>query len=336
MSFEINEKNARGWSRLGPRANYGMALLTLTEENNDIIATSGDLVGSSGLERMRQKYPERIINAGIAEQNLIGISAGLAREGFIPFASSFAPFVSLRASEQIRMNLGYMQGNVKVVALGSGISMEHLGNSHFGLEDIAVMRAIPGLTILSPADASEIYKTVYAAAKHKGPVYIRLTGSVPIEAVYKNDYDFKIGKAVRLTLNEGKWKPADNAPGEKSEIAIFATGAILSKALKAANLLFERNIKADVYDFHTIKPLDEKTVRDSLDKKLIVTVEEHSVIGGLGSAVSDLISEIKNKPPVLKLGLPNTFLKSGKYDWLLEQYGLTPEKIAEKIAGKIA
>ncbi|MDR2457759.1 MAG: transketolase, partial [Clostridiales Family XIII bacterium] len=273
--IEITEKQAKRWARFGSRAVFGMAIKELLSESENLYILSADMITSSGLTPAKREFPDKLIDVGIAEQNLVGIAAGMANENNTIFISTIAPFMTIRAAEQIRMNLGYMQMNVKFVGIGSGLAFGDLGNSHFCFEDVSLMRAIPGITILSPADAVEIYKVVYAAANFSGPVYIRLTGAAPSDIVYKEDYDFQIGKAVNLTPSNEKSR----------DIAIFATGSMVSPAIKAAEFLKEKNIYSEVYNFHTIKPLDEEIVKKSLDKKLIVTIEEHSVVGGLGSAV---------------------------------------------------
>lgn len=311
---KISSANARLWARMGSRGTYGAALLELADSESGVLAVSADLVTSSGLDRMAKKYPSRVINTGIAEQNMIGIAAGLANEGYTVFASSFAPFVSLRAGEQIRMNLGYMARNVKAVGLGSGVSMAHLGNSHYGLEDFAVMRSIPGITVICPADGAEIFKTVFAAAAYEYPVYIRLTGSAPSSVVYTDDYEFQIGKAI--TLREG------------GDIAVIANGSMVYESLQAAEYLSLAGISASVINMHTVKPLDTTAIDALSGVKAIITVEEHSVIGGLGSAVAEYLAPKRLKPPQLILGLPDKFGKSGEYKWLLERYGLTGEGIA--------
>ena len=280
---------------------------------------SADLGRSSGLNRFIKSYPDNYLNIGISEQNMIGVAAGLAREGFVVFTTSFAPFLSMRSCEQIRMNMGYMDANVKAVALGSGVSMSFLGNSHYGIEDASIMRSIPNLTVVSPADCGEIVKTVFAAADHEGPMYIRLTGETNNPIVYEEDYNYKIGKAI--TLREG------------SEITIFANGTMVYESLEAAKILEKVGISAAVVNMHTIKPLDtyviDKAVKSS---KLIVTVEEHSVIGGLGGAIAEYKTAFSNTPPQLLIGLPDKFGKVGEHKFLLEKYGLTANQISERIA----
>lgn len=318
--LEINPKNARLWAKMGTRAMYGQAMLSLAgSTQRDLMVLSADLGRSSGLGRFMEAHPHRFRNVGIAEQNLIGVAAGLAKEGFVVFASSFAPFIAMRASEQVRMNMGYMGLNVKSVGLGSGVAMGFLGNSHYGLEDVAVMRSIANLTVISPADCSEILKTVYAAAEFEGPVYIRLTGDSNTTFVYEEDYDFQIGKAV--TLREG------------GDLTIIAAGTMVHESLEAAKILEQQGISSCVVNMHTIKPLDT----DVLDKafassELIVTVEEHSIVGGLGAAVAEYKAGFSHMPPQLILGLPDHFGPVGEHRFLLDHYGLVGSKLAERIA----
>jgi transketolase len=316
--LEITPSNARQWSRLGSRGVFGQAILSLAESTPDLMVLSADLGNSSGLDRFRKTYPDQFVNVGIAEQNLIGVAAGMAKEQFTVFATSFAPFLAMRASEQIRMNLGYMNLPVKAVAIGSGVSMAYLGNSHYGIEDAAVMRSIPNLTVVSPADCGEIVKCVYAAAKFDGPMYIRLTGAPNNPVVYTEEYTFEIGKAI--TLREGK------------DVAIIANGTMVYESLEAAKLLEAQGISAAVINMHTIKPLDTEAIDRALSSaRLVVTVEEHSVIGGLGSAVAEYKSARRNAPPQLILGLPDAFGATGEYRYLLEKYGLVAPGIAAAI-----
>ena len=314
----ITKAKAKLWSRLGARATFGQAILETAKERDDFYVLSADLGQSSGLGRFRGEFPDRFVNCGIAEQNLIGIAAGLAKDGTNVFATSFSPFVTMRACEQVRMNMGYMQLNIKTVGLGSGLVMAQLGNSHFGLEDASVMRAIPGMTVVNPADGAEIVKTVEALCEFNGPAYLRLTGGPGLPVVYEEDFDFRIGKAI--PLREGK------------DVAIIATGTMVWYALEAAGLLAERGIDAAVTDMHTIKPLDAEAVKAQLDRKLIVTVEEASIVGGLGSAVAESIAMEKDKPPHLMLGIRDCFPHAGSYAYLLEQCRLTAAQIAEDIA----
>jgi len=317
MMVEINPSNARQWSRIGSRGVFGQAILAIAGHYPDMMVMSADLGNSSGLDRFKKTYPNQFLNIGIAEQNMIGVAAGLAKEGYNVFATSFAPFITMRAAEQVRMNLGYMGMNVKAVAIGSGVSMAFLGNSHYGIEDVAVMRAIPGITVVSPADCAEIFKTVQAAAKFEGPMYIRLTGAVGNPPIYTEDYYFEIGKAVILL--------------EPAEVTFISTGSMVYESIEAAKLLEQSGVKAGVINMHTIKPLDIDAVNSALQhSKVIVTVEEHSVIGGLGSAVAEYKALKRHAPPQLILGLPDRFDVTGDYRFLLDRHGLIAPKISDK------
>lgn len=314
----INESKINLWSKLGSRATFGQALLSAAEDNPNVLAMSADLGNSSGLKPFIRKYPSKFINVGIAEQNLIGVAAGLAKEGFVPYVTSFAPFLSMRASEQIRMELGYMQFNVKVVALGSGLAMGFLGNSHYGLEDVTVMRAIPGLTIVSPADCTEIVKVVQAAVHHKGPMYIRLTGGVNNPIVYKNDYKYEIGKAIKL-------KDGD-------DIAIVCAGTMVHQSLQAAAELAESNIHAEVINMHTIKPLDTAKLEALVSSgKPLVSVEEHTLVGGLGSAIAEFLTTLRKHVPHKIIALEDKFGKTAQYEHLLKLHGLNSSGIANSV-----
>lgn len=314
---QISKREAKLWSRLGARATYGQAILELARQRDDFYVMSADLCQSSGLFKFREEFPDRFINSGIAEQNLIGLAAGLAKDGTNIFASSFAPFVTMRACEQVRMNMGYMQLNIKTVGLGSGLIMAQLGNSHYGVEDGSVMRVIPGMTVVNPADGVEIMKTVEAFCDYPHPAYLRLTGGPGLPIVYEEDIDFQIGKAIKI--RDGK------------DIAIVACGTMVYYAKKAADLLAEKGIEASVIDMHTIKPIDTEAIDVEMGKQLLVTVEEASIVGGLGSAVAEYIAPKKQKPAQLMLGIKDCFPHAGTYQYLLESCGLTAEQITNDI-----
>ena len=315
--IQITKRDAKIWSRMGARATYGMAIMEMAKQRDDFYVMSADLCQSSGLFKFREEFPDRFINSGIAEQNLIGVAAGLAKDGTCIFASSFSPFITMRACEQVRMNMGYMQLNVKTVGLGSGLIMAQLGNSHYGIEDGSVMRVIPGITVVNPADGVEIMKTVEALCDYPHPAYLRLTGGPGLPMVYEDDIDFQIGKAI--DVREGK------------DIAIIACGTMVYYAKQAAEILAEKGIDASVIDMHTIKPLDTAAVDAELGKKLIVTVEEATIVGGLGSAVAEHLAPKKAKPAQLMLGIKDTYPHAGTYQYLLENCRLTGPQIAEDI-----
>jgi len=316
--LEITPSNARQWSRLGSRGVFGQAILSLGADHPDLMVMSADLGNSSGLDRFKASYPDQFLNIGIAEQNLVGVAGGLAKEGYNVFVTSFAPFISMRAAEQVRMNLGYMALNVKAVAIGSGLAMAFLGNSHYGIEDAAVMRAIPNLTVVCPADCAEIVKTVQAAAHFQGPMYIRLTGAVNNPVVYSEDYEFTIGKAI--WLREGR------------DVTLIAHGTMVYESLEAAKLLEAEGVSAAVLNMHTLKPLDTEALDKALaGSRAIVTVEEHSLIGGLGAAVAQHKAPLRHSPPQLALGLPDEFVAAADYRFMLERHGLVATSIAARV-----
>jgi transketolase len=319
--IKFKSTNVRMWSMLGQRGTFGTFMLDLGANIDNLMVLTGDLAKSSGLDRFKTSYPDQFLNIGIAEQNMVGIAAGLAKEGHVVFATTFAPFATMRSLEQVKVHMGYMGFNVKLVGLASGLATGVLGNTHYGMEDLALIRAIPNLVLLSPADCVEVAKATEAAAIYHGPVYLRLTGIMNNPVIYKDDYNFEIGKAI--TLLQG------------SDITIIATGSMVYQALKAAKLLDERSISASVVNMHTIKPIDTSVIDEACNKKLIVTVEEHNVIGGLGGAVSEYKSSINNAPRQLFIGIPDTFPKVGDYQYLLEQNGLTASQIAERILSEL-
>lgn len=319
MEFEINPRNARNWSRIGSRGVYGLAMYEAAKSDASVLAVSADLGKSSGLDRLAADFSEQFVNCGIAEQNMVSFSAGLSRAGFKVFASSFAPFIAMRASEQVRMNLGYMEEPVKLVAIGSGLAMGFLGNSHYGIEDLAVMRSIPNMTVVSPADCAEIFKVVESAKSYSRPLYIRLTGAVNNPIVYQEDYEFRIGRIVQLSKG--------------SDVTILASGTMVAAALKAAEALREIGADVGVVNVHTVKPLDEDGIRQIFSEtRRVVTVEEHNLVGGLGSAIAEFRADENLQSPMLRLGIPDKFVKTGDYAYLLASNGLDPNSIARAIA----
>ncbi len=314
-------KNNRMFSLLGQRGTFGVVLNDLASTNEKIFALSADLTRTSGLEKFSKNYENRFINVGIAEQNAVGVAAGIADQGLIPFVTTFANFATLRANEFVRHFMAYMKCNVKLVGLGSGFAMELFGTTHYGVEDIAVLRSFPNITILSPCDGLEVAKCVEASVIIDGPVYIRLSGRMNNPIVNKGDYEFNVGKAVKLK--------------DGNDGVIFATGSMVYYALKAATQLETENIRIAVYNMHTIKPLDKQAIIDNANKKLILTVEEHSEIGGLGSAVSEVLAELGSHGKMVKIGTKNEYFKAGRYEYMLEKHGLTTENIIQQIKNNI-
>ena len=305
------------------RESFGEAVTALAAENPDIVVLDADLAEATKTCIFEKKYPERFIDCGIAEGNMIGIAAGLATCGKIPFAASFAMFSAGRAYEQVRNSVGYPHLNVKIAGSHAGISTGEDGATHQCCEDIALMRTIPGMVVLNPADHYEMLAAVKAAAQHNGPVYLRL-GRLAVESVHNNDdYHFELGKGI--TLRDGK------------DITIVATGLMVGEAVKAAKSLEAQGIDARVIDIHTIKPLDEDLlVKAAQETGHIVTVEEHNVIGGLGEAVCACLSQ-RCPTPVTRIGVQDVYGHSGPALDLLQEFGLCAENIeatVKKILGK--
>ena len=313
----INDRNIKIWSTIGSRATLGIAALELAKEIENLMVLTCDVSTSAGLDRYRKTYPDKYLDIGIAEQNLIGVAAGLASENFNVITTTFAPFQTMRCCEQIKVNLGYMNQKVCLVGIASGLALGTLGFTHCCIEDIGVLRSIPGLTIISPADSLETVKALEAAVKHNGPTYLRLTGTSNNPIVYEKDYDFKIGQSINLR--------------DGNDVSIFSTGTMVHASLEAAKILEKKKISCKVINIHTIKPIDKKAIEDSCDSNLIVSIEEHNIIGGLGSAIAEYLSKLNKKPKQLFLGIDDTYGKGGEYNFLLEKHGLTPKKIVDEI-----
>ena len=303
--------------KIATREGYGKALVELGKKDERIVVLDADLAAATKTGVFKKAFPERHINCGIAEENMMGIAAGLAATGKIPFASSFAMFAAERAFEQIRNSIGYPHLNVKIGATHAGISVGEDGPTHQCNEDIALMRTIPEMMIINPSDAIEAEEATKAAAAYEGPVYLRF-GRLAVPVINdRPDYKFELGKGA--VLREGK------------DVAIVATGLPVAESLKAAKMLAADGIQAKVINIHTIKPLDEELIVEAAKKTgKIVTVEEHSVIGGLGSAVCDCLCE-KAPARVLKIGMNDVFGESGPAVQLLHKYGLDAEGIYKKI-----
>ena len=299
------------------RDSYGKALVSLGEKDDRVVVLEADLAGATKTSYFRERFPERHIECGIAEANMTCIAAGLSLTGNIPFLSSFAMFAAGRAYEQVRNSIGYPHLNVKIGATHAGISVGEDGATHQCNEDIALMRTIPGMVVINPADDVEARAAVRAAYEHQGPVYLRF-GRLAVPVINdRPDYKFELGKGV--VLREGK------------DLTIIATGLPVSNCLEAAEKLAADGIDAKVINIHTIKPLDEElVVAAAKETGKVVTVEEHSVIGGLGSAVCDVLSE-KAPTQVMKIGVNDTFGESGPALELLKKYGLDTDSIYEKI-----
>ena len=303
--------------KIATRESYGNALAELGATCPDLVVLDADLSGATKTGTFKKAFPERHINCGIAEGNMMTVAAGIATTGKVPFASSFAMFAAGRAFEQVRNSIGYPHLNVKIGATHAGISVGEDGATHQCNEDIALMRAIPGMVVINPADDIEAKAAVKAAYEYVGPVYLRF-GRLAVPVINDNaDYKFEIGKGI--VLREGK------------DVAIIATGLEVGESLAAAEMLAADGIDAKVINIHTIKPLDEElVVAAAKETGKVVTVEEHSVIGGLGSAVAEVLSE-KAPTKMLKIGVNDTFGESGPAVALIKKYGLDAESIYKKV-----
>lgn len=321
--IEFCPKNIKRWMMMGTRNAFGAFLTETAADHPELFAMTADFTKSTGLAKFKELYPRQFLSAGIAEQNMVSLASGLASEGHNVFACSFASFVTTRCYEQVKVNLGYMQHNVKLVGIASGLGVSHQGNTHFGLDDVSLMRAIPNLTIVVPSDCTEVAKATLALAEMEGPAYLRLVGEGFIPIVNDDDYEFRIGKGI--IKRDGK------------DVLIIANGTMVSQSLKVAKELSEKNgIEATVINMHTVKPLDTQIILDNIsDKKLIVTVEEGQINGGLGSAVSEYVASVGNAPKLLRLGINDIFPHAGSYNYLLEQCGLDVESIKNIIINSI-
>ena len=300
-----------------PRVGFGEALHAEAAKNDKILALSADSSGSSGMTPFKKSFPERHIEFGIMEQGIIGYASGLASVGWIPFFAAIAPFVTARPFEMFRNDLGYMNQNVKVVGRNAGLTYSDLGATHQSLDDVAILRTIPGVTIICPGDPVEIQRAVEAAVKHQGPMYIRI-GAQPIPILHSEDVAFELGKGIQLT--------------DGQDVTIISTGTALWRAYDAVEILKNKGISARLISMHTIKPIDRDIIcKVARETPAIVTVEEHYLIGGLGSAVAEVLTGEGLNVPLKMIGVDDQYASNGPYDELLGLYGL----LAPQIAGSV-
>lgn len=312
----LNELHEFYSKEMATRDVYGIVLVELGKKNPDIVVLDADLSSSTKTVNFARNFPDRFFNIGISEQDMIGVAAGLALTGKIPFASTFAIFATGRAWEQIRQTVCYSNANVKIVATHGGITVGEDGATHQAVEDVALMRVIPNMTVIVPADAYETAQVIVSVTEYYGPVYIRL-GRAKVPSVMPKDYKFQIGKAYIFKLGK--------------DVNIIANGLMVSEALKASEILNKEGIDTGVANFSSVKPIDTETLlKIAKSSKLIVTAEEHSIIGGLGSAVAEFVCE--NHPVAVKrIGVRDTFGCSGSWKELLKFYGLTAENIVHTV-----
>lgn len=303
------------------RIAYGETLVKLGEENNKIVVLDADLSKSTMTKFFHDKFPDRFFNMGIAEANLMCVAAGMSHSGYIPFVSTFAMFGTGRAYEQVRNSIAYTKANVKLALTHSGISVGEDGGSHQSIEDISLMRVLPGMTILVPCDAYETEKAVRAAVEIDGPVYIRIARPVT-QCITSPDDEFEVGKA--RILKDG------------SDVCIFTMGLMVERSIEAANILESKGVSVAVVNMHTIKPIDQECIINMSKKcKCFISAEEHSIIGGLGSAISEVIAENGLGVKFARIGIQDKFGTSGEPESLFEEYGLTSQNIVEKYESMI-
>ncbi len=302
--------------KVATRDAYGDALVSLGKKRSDVVVLDADLSGSTKTSKFAKAFPERFFNIGIAEQDMMGTAAGFAVGGKLPFVSTFAVFATGRAWEQVRQSICYPNLSVKIVASHAGITVGEDGGSHQSIEDIAVMRVIPNMTVIVPADGPETMQAIEAAAEFKGPCYVRV-GRNKVPTLFGEDYKFKIGKAH--VFNDGK------------DVVIIAVGIMVAEALKARDLLKTEGIDAGVINMSTIKPIDADAVITAAKRcGAVVTAEEHSIIGGLGGAVAEVLSEYA-PVPLVRVGVKDAFGTSGDQEGLLKHYGISAENIADSV-----
>ena len=307
---------------MGTRNAFGAFLTEVAANHPELFAMTADFTKSTGLAKFKEQYPNQFLSVGIAEQNMIALASGLASEGKNVFASSFASFITTRCYEQVKVNLGYMQHNVKLVGIASGLGVSYQGNTHFGLDDVSLMRAIPNMTIVVPSDCTEVAKATEALADFEGPAYLRLVGEGFIPIVNDDDYEFEIGKGIKKRDGE--------------DVLMIANGTMVNQSLKVAKELSEQGVEATVINMHTVKPLDTQIIEENVEgKKLVVTIEEGQLYGGLGSAVAEYVSGLADAPRLLRSGIQDMFPHPGSYNYLLEQCGLTVEQIKNSILEKL-
>jgi transketolase len=299
-----------------PRKTFGEAVVEAAEINSDVVVLSADSSSGSGLGDFRKKFPDRHFEFGIMEQGVTGFASGLATTGKIPVFAAIAPFVTARNFEMFRNDLGYMNQNVKIVGRSAGLTYDQLGSTHHSIDDVAIIRTIPGVTVINPGDPVTIKKAVHAMIKHVGPCYMKI-GSPAMPVLYEEDVDFTLGKGI--VIQEGH------------DVALIGTGTVLSKAVAASKLLEEAGVSVRLIDMHTIKPLDRDLVLSAArDTGKIVTVEEHFVTGGLGSAIAELCSQ--EYPVQIKMiGIGDNFASNGPYEELLGKYGFQPDQIRDTV-----
>lgn len=309
---DLTSSSARIYARLGQAGSaLGVGLVEVAAEYDDVVVFTADMAKPAGLAKFMTTHPNRFFNTGIAEQNLVGLAAGVSNEGYSVVASAQACFLSMRCFEQVRQFSGYMGLPITYVGVAAGFGLTYFGNTHYALEDVALFRSIPGMIVVSPSDPSQAIKATQAAIKCQSPVYIRCTGVPGLRPIYNDEYEFKLGKAI--IVREG------------SDLVVVSSGAVLVNVVAACDSIAEQTgLDIKVVDMHTVAPIDKSIIASCLGAKAIVTVEEHFITGGLGSAVAEFLAETEcaPKPALYRLGVDNKFSIPGDYQYLIETNGL--------------
>ena len=317
--MKITKGLVRSWSRLGQRATFfGIAIPEIAKENEDVMVVTADLAQLSNLTSFVEKYPDQFLNVGIAEQNMIGVSAGLAMEGYNVYATTYASFIAVRDLEHVRQHLSNLNLNVKLIGTAAGVVAARSGVAHWASEDVTFMRALPGMTVMSAADSVEAYLMALYSVGHDGPLYIRLNGVPNCPVVYDESYEFVPDKLS--IVQEGE------------DVALIGTGLMVHEAQEAAKILADSGISCTVANMHTVKPVDREGLRKLFDThKLIVTMEEHNIVGGMGSAVAEYKATLEKTPRQIFVGFPDSFTKAGTTQYIWEQFGITAPQVAKRV-----
>jgi len=321
--MSVTKGQIRSWSRMGQRATFfGVAMPELAKEDESLMVLTADLAQLSNLSRFAEQFPEQFLNVGIAEQDMVGIASGLAMEGYHVFATTYASFLAVRDLEQVRQHVAHLNLNVKLVGTAAGVVAARSGIAHWASEDIAFMRALPNMTVMSAADGLQAYYMALYSARYDGPMYIRLSGGPGCPIVYDESYVFEPGRISFLQRG--------------SDVALIGTGLMVHEAMETAKLLEQSGISCTVADMHTIKPVDQHSLWEIFNgHRLIVTMEEHNVVGGMGSAVAEYKATLANTPPQMLIGFPDAFSDAGAPRYIWEHFGITAPQVAEKIVKRL-
>ncbi len=319
----LDIKKIKILSVIGQRAALGTSLFEIEKDFDNLIVLSADTSTSAGLDKFRKIKPQKYLEMGISEQNMISVAAGLSSEDFKVVTTTFSPFQTLRCLEQIKVNVSYMKFKITMVGLASGVALGNLGFTHCSIEDIGVILAIPGINVISPADGLETYKAINECLKSENSSYVRLTGKAPCPQIYDKDYKFEIGKAINV-YNEG------------NDVAILTCGSMVFNSVEASKKLKNKGIKCSVYNFHSIRPLDKKILLDIVNNfNFIFTIEEHNIENGLGSVIANEITNIPKNIKFTRLGINHEYSKSGEYEDMLKWNNLDIQGIEKSILNEI-